>query len=68
MDLKGFGGGADCLDFLLVITDGTDSNVFLLLLESDDTRLGYLVKAGARAVVENSKISGLKRYLQLWVI
>lgn len=37
--LEGFDGGADFLDFLVVITDGTDSN--FLLVESDDTSWGW---------------------------
>lgn len=36
VDLEGFGGGPDFLDLSVVIADGTDSNLFLLVLESDD--------------------------------
>lgn len=70
VDLKGFGGGADCLDFLLVITDSTDSNVFLLLLESDDTSWGW----GIWWKLELARLWKILRFpvwnviLQLWVI
>lgn len=36
VDLEVLGSGADFLDLLVVIADGTDINLFLLVLEDDD--------------------------------
>ena len=36
VDFEVFWGGADFLDLLVIIADGTDSNLCFLVLESDD--------------------------------